>query len=381
MDIIGEIASALGNHERIALATIISSSGSTPLPAGASMMIGREGKIVRGTIGGGVVEGSVISESVRQISRGMAASIHAFELSEPDSEDGMICGGSIDVLIEQLSEAELPIFQSLLELREQGNDSTLLRAFEPGAGIVRRALLDGTTPESATRPPMAEILGRCQIPADKFFQGFQKTQREEGVARIAGLNGEIILQAIVGIQPLIIFGGGHIGRSLSKIAAVAGFTVTVIDDREEYARPARFPEAHRTLLNRRPEAFSEIEIRKSTSIVIVTRGHETDRAVLQEAIKTPARYIGMIGSGKKVAATFQKLLDAGVPLVDLERVHAPIGIDIGAVTAEEIAVSITAELIRSRRGVVNPSGPLSARMKTWFDNHRSGHSSGESRKR
>lgn len=89
----------------------------------------------------------------------------------------------------------------------------------------------------------------------------------------------------------------------------------------------------------------------------------------------------MIGSGKKVAATFQKLLDAGVPLVDLERVHAPIGIDIGAVTAEEIAVSITAELIRSRRGVVNPSGPLSARMKTWFDNHRSGHSSGESRKR
>jgi xanthine dehydrogenase accessory factor len=284
----------------------------------------------------------------------------------------MICGGTIEVLIERLSEEDLPVFQSLIELREQGNDCTLLRVIESDKGIVKRFVVEAVTPESAAHPPLSELFGNLQIPSDKFLQSYQKAQREEGVARISGLTGEIILQAVVGTQPLVIFGGGHIGRLLSKIAAVAGFTVTVIDDREDYARPARFPDAHRTLMKRGREAFSEIEIKKSTSIVIVTRGHESDKEVLYEAIKTPARYIGMIGSGKKVAATFRKLLDAGIPLGDLERVHAPIGIDIGAVTAEEIAASITAEIIRVRRGVVNPSVPLSSRMKSWFDNQRSG---------
>ena len=366
MDIINEITSALGRHERIALATIISSSGSTPLPAGASMVIGQQGKFVRGTIGGGVVEGNVISECAREMNQGGSVSIHSFELSEPDSEDGMICGGTIDVLIERLSEEDLPLFQSLLTMREQGNDCTLLRVVEPGKGIAKRSLVESVTPGSTARPPLAGFVRDHQIPPEKFLQSFQKAQREEGVARISGLNGEIILQAIVGTQPLVIFGGGHIGRSLSRIAAVAGFTVTVVDDREEYARPVRFPDALRTLLKRGRDAFAEIEIKKSTSIVIVTRGHELDKEVLREAIKTPARYIGMIGSGKKVTATYDGLRNEGVPVEALKRVHAPIGLEIGAVSAEEIAVSIVAELIRARRGMLSASEPMMTRMGHWL---------------
>lgn len=177
----------------------------------------------------------------------------------------------------------------------------------------------------------------------------------------------MIIQPVVGIQPLVICGGGHVGRCLSKIAAATGFTVTVVDDRQEYASVGRFPEATRTISLKWSEAFSQIGVSPSTSIVIVTHGHESDKEVLRLAIATPARYIGMIGSGKKVAATYDSLRKQGVPVEAFKRIHAPIGLDIGAVTAEEIAVSIVAELIRERRRYRGVSSPLSDRMTRWFD--------------
>jgi xanthine dehydrogenase accessory factor len=187
------------------------------------------------------------------------------------------------------------------------------------------------------------------------------------VGCIATQGGELIIQPIVGIQPLIIYGGGHVGRCLSRIAAATGFTVTVVDDREEYATPGRFPEAVRTISQEWNNTFSEIVIKPSTSIVIVTHGHESDKEVLRRAIGTPARYIGMIGSGKKVTATYDGLRKEGLPVEAFKRVHAPIGLDIGAVTAEEIAVSIVAELIRERRRFHGASTPLSDKMNRWFD--------------
>jgi xanthine dehydrogenase accessory factor len=139
------------------------------------------------------------------------------------------------------------------------------------------------------------------------------------------------------------------------MSSAVGFRVTVVDDRKEFANPVRFPEAVRTLATDYRRSFTEIRVRPSASIVIVTRGHVSDDAVLEEALKTPASYIGMIGSKTKVGAAFERLRADGVPADTLRRIRAPIGIDIGAVTPEEIAVSIVAELIHARR---IPGSPL-----------------------
>jgi xanthine dehydrogenase accessory factor len=196
---------------------------------------------------------------------------------------------------------------------------------------------------------------------------FLQAHHQETIKRVAGRDGEVILQPIVGVQPLVIFGGGHIARALSRIASIAGFTVTVIDDREEYANSGRFPEAAQTLVAEIDEAFQQIPFNSSTSIVIVTRGHSTDEAILERAVKTSARYIGMIGSTKKVITTYSQLRKQGVPIPLLKRVAAPIGLDIGAVSAEEIAVSILAEVIQVRRGRPVSTVAMSDRIKAWFD--------------
>ena len=366
MNILSEIVSALTARDRVVLATIISSSGSAPLPTGSSMLVCERSKRVFGTVGGGLLEASVTKEAKEFFTHAKKSMARTFELNESGSEEGMICGGTVEVLIERIGEEALAVFSRLVSMRDDGNDCTLLRRIESSGDITRYAL-DDRTEHIALLQSFDGLLKELKIETGVFLQSLQRSHREESVGRIAGQGGELIIQPIVGVQPLIIFGGGHVGRCLSKIAAATGFTVTVVDDREEYAAPGRFPEATRTVSKRWDEAFSEIAITPSTSIVIVTHGHESDKAVLHLVINTPARYIGMIGSGKKVAATYDGLLTEGISVEALKRVHAPVGLDVGAVTAEEIAVSIVAELVRGRRRFRGSSSPLSDRMNRWFD--------------
>jgi xanthine dehydrogenase accessory factor len=366
-DIFGEIAAALRNRESVVLATIISSSGSTPLPPGSMLIIKQTGKTVLGTVGGGAVEVNVIRESIDFFGGNSSSLIRQFELSEGDSEQGMICGGNVDVLIERIHPEDLPLFSQLIDLRNEGADCVLLRGLDPTKTLVGRAVVTGATPDALQHEEVDNLLEGCGVSVHSLIPLLQRAHRQESVERVPGHRGEIIIQPVVGSQSLIIFGGGHVGRSLSRIASLSGFSITVVDEREEYARTSRFPEAAKTILKSWSTAFEEVEITPSTSIVIVTSGHKSDAEVLRHAVTKRARYVGMIGSRKKVAATFSQLLKDGVPLSTLQRVRAPIGLDIGSVTAEEIAVSILAELIRARRGFQDVSAPLSSQMIPWFD--------------
>lgn len=147
----------------------------------------------------------------------------------------------------------------------------------------------------------------------------------------------------------LIFGAGHISKSLNKVAALAGFRTVVIDDRESFANRERFPEADEVYAADYEEVFTRLRVTDSTYIIIVTRGHRDDLRVLRWAVTTPAAYIAMIGSKRKVITLVRALEQEGVPLDALERLSAPMGLEIGAQTPEEIAVSVVAEMIAVRR--------------------------------
>ena len=159
---------------------------------------------------------------------------------------------------------------------------------------------------------------------------------------------EILLEPIFSEPTVYLFGAGHISQQLSPLAKRVQFKVVVIDDREMFANRERFPEADEVIVSDFERCFDQLNIDESSYIVIVTRGHLYDGFVLEQAVKTNARYIGMIGSKKKIHTLYQNLMEKGIPKEALERVHAPIGIDIHSETPEEIGVSIVADLIKVR---------------------------------
>lgn len=178
-------------------------------------------------------------------------------------------------------------------------------------------------------------------------------------------------QLHVYVEPVIpqprsfIFGAGHVSKSLSKVANLAGFATIVIDDREQFANRERFPEADEIHAGVYEEIFPKLEITDSAYLIIVTRGHRDDLRILRWAIHTPARYISMIGSKRKVLSIMRELEKEGVPREAFDRLSAPMGLEIGAVTPEEIAVSVVGEMIAVRR---NPSSNWREISKSIFTN-------------
>jgi xanthine dehydrogenase accessory factor len=160
---------------------------------------------------------------------------------------------------------------------------------------------------------------------------------------------EIYIEPVLPVPHLYLFGGGHVALQVYKIARIAGFDVTVIDDRETYANRERFPEALDVYADDFERVCAQLAPAAEDYMVITTRGHKGDMRVLRWGVEQPVRYLGMIGSERKWLAIAKELETEGIPAEKLERVHSPVGLDIGAVTPEEIAVSIVAEMIAARR--------------------------------
>ena len=172
---------------------------------------------------------------------------------------------------------------------------------------------------------------------------------------------EVFVEPVLPPVMVYLFGAGHVSLSVCRTAASAGFDVIVVDDRSSYATQERFPGAHEVHALDFEEAMKKFDPNESAYVVIVTRGHRDDMRILRWAVQTRARYVGMIGSKRKVIEIFKALQNEGLPAHLFERVHAPIGLDIGAVTPEEIGIAITAELIALRRHSTAPLPYLS-----WF---------------
>ncbi len=181
---------------------------------------------------------------------------------------------------------------------------------------------------------------------------FTLTAKEGELGMICGGDVDVFIEPIVSSPDLYIFGAGHISLPLAKMGKILGFKITVIDDRDEFANPQRFPEADLILVEEFSTAFSKVKIHKASYIVIVTRNHQYDELVLELALGTDAKYIGMIGSKTKNKATFSHLQAKGMSQGLLGKVHAPIGLEINAQTPEEIAISILAEIVKVRHSRV-----------------------------
>jgi xanthine dehydrogenase accessory factor len=166
---------------------------------------------------------------------------------------------------------------------------------------------------------------------------------------VCGGSLEIFIEPILPPATLYIFGAGHVGLHVYRVARIAGFEVVVIDDRDTYANRERFPEAQEVHAGEFDSVVEELALPEGAFVVIATRGHREDMRVLRWAVNTRARYIGMIGSKRKVLTIYRELSNEGIPAERFDRVHAPVGLDIGATTPEEIAVAVVAELIAVRR--------------------------------
>src|ERR1700736_3840245 len=320
-DVMTDVKAWLEQGDPVAVATVISTWGSAPRPAGSRMAISQSGKIA-GSVSGGCLEGEVF-EQAQAILKGKPASLFHYGVSDDLAWTvGLSCGGEIDVLVEPLAQVHRDQINALEE-----EDPGVLQAGvgeAPGA----RALLTPADPE------VPELLNR------------ENPVRQDGV----------FLEPFPRPPELFIFGGSHVAIPLTRLASAIGFRVTVVDARSKFADRDRFPEARRVTHAWPDEVLKDLLMDGSTYVVILTHDPKFDDPTITAALRGRPRYIGAIGSKKTHRERVARLTAAGVEPASLERVHAPIGLDIGAQTAEETALAILAQMVAVRHGKVG--GPM-----------------------
>lgn len=255
----------------------------------------------------------------------------------------------------------MDIFEEIVELRRAGRRGALativnargsIPSFESAKMLVRddgsiAGTIGGGCVEAEVWQAAREVMEE-EKPRILTFNLNHDPKYDSGL--VCGGTLEIYLEPILPVQTLYLFGAGHVSVNVYRAARLAGFEVVVVDDRESFANRERFPEAKDVYAEDFERTLSQLAPNHSSYLVIVTRGHRDDMRVLRWAVETPAKYIGMIGSQRKIIAIYKQLQQDGISAEKLARVYAPVGLEIGAITPEEIAISIVAEMIAIRRG-------------------------------
>jgi xanthine dehydrogenase accessory factor len=335
----------------LALATIVEAEGSTPQVTGASAVFSRAG-LVAGTVGGGLLEARVEAVAGEALHNGKARLL-TFRLdADPADMEGAICGGSARVLVDPGVGAARPVFEQALDGFRKRRPGVLATLIVPGQGdlvsVERRFLPAGDAPVRSSGDRPSAALGFAGV-GPAVLDAVVK----DGRARLVDNRGRMtFLEPVRPLPRLIIAGAGHVGRAVARLGSLLDWSVTVIDDRPEFANADNVPEADEVVVGDIGESVRTVEDSPDNYFVIVTRGHQKDTEALRAAIGRPAAYVGMIGSKTKIEIVHRKFLESGWATAEAwARVHAPIGVEIGSKTVEEIAVSIAAELVlvRSKR--------------------------------
>ena len=326
----------LEQGHNVVLCSIVGSFGSTPRGAGAKMAVMEDGSTV-GTIGGGAVEyhAELLSKEIHQTRQSQTKS---FQLTKNDVADiGMICGGGVSVYFQFLDAANadnLVMLRHILGLLTTNRNSWLILTMADGE-IWSMGTYDEENGLYGTTAITQEVLQPMLQPRAVYTPG----------------ETAYYVEPLVVAGTVYVFGGGHVAQELVPAISHVGFRTVVFEERAEFCTPERFPTAVDTVLGDFSNIYDKIRIEPHDYVIIMTRGHMADRIILQQALAAKPAYLGVIGSRKKIAETNRLMWEAGFTPEDTDRIYAPIGLEIGAETPAEIAISIAAELIAVRAGL------------------------------
>jgi xanthine dehydrogenase accessory factor len=362
-EIIAQLVTAIRENRQVAYCRLVETRGSTPQKAGAMMLVFADGTQA-GTLGGGCVEADVKRRALAVMQSGQAE-IAKFQLdSDYGWDDGLICGGRMLALIETvLPGARAEYFFKLHEMAQRGEPLTEAIVFDEAASGLpatqsylfdehERLVAQSRTDFQSARPDASQnaiaedglqIRPTLTAPSviTENLQSLSTRPRPYAAHGIAYL-------PVFRRSRLVVVGGGHVGQAVADLAAELDFEVWVTDDRADIISRERFPKAAQRIAGPVEQALPPLEITPETYCLIVTRGHNHDEEALYYLADRGAAYVGLIGSRRKIKMIFEDLLEQGLSPLVLEKVHAPVGIDIGSQTVPEIAVSICAELVAHR---------------------------------
>lgn len=352
-DIYPKVVELFEKNRFSVLVTVIGQSGTTPRGVGSKLLVPEEGSCV-GSIGGGLLEKSVLEEAEKVFASRLPVCFSYRSEEDDVGEPDMQCGGNVDLFLEPVSPDNLNhlyIFKEIIDIIRRGGSGVLATIIDP------EYWYPGHIPKMFCKPDgekIGSLLGIKEV-EDAIIDISGQLPEENTPTTIVCRDEEgnrlnVFVESVTSDPKLYLFGGGHVSSHVAPLAQRVGFKVVVIDDRPEFADPEKFPKAEDVHYCSFDSVMERLPVDGSSYVVIMTRAHSHDKTVLAQALESPAGYIGMIGSRRKISIIFGKLLEQGFTQEQLERVHSPIGIDIGAETPEEIAVSIIAELIKVRAG-------------------------------
>jgi xanthine dehydrogenase accessory factor len=350
VDVLRQAARLVERGERVGLATLVGTRGSTPQKVGARLIAGA-GQRLAGTLGGGAVEAEAVREAGLAAAGGRPA-LREYVLSTGVDDWGLACGGTMVVFVEPLDASALAWIRPVIEASDGGEPLAVVTALDgpvPGARLlVREAGLAAASSDAALATAGSDL-------------GRRALARE--APELSGSAGSQLYAEPFGPPPaLIIVGAGHVGKALAGLARFLGVSVTVLDDRPEYASRERFPEAEHVVAAPVGESLGWLPVRPGTAVVIAMRNQDLDYEATAAALRTSARYVGLIGARRKAILVTERLVSDGFPLERVRTLRAPIGLDVGARTPEEIAVSIVAEWLMVRQGGTGSALRLEERL-------------------
>jgi xanthine dehydrogenase accessory factor len=323
----------------IALATVIQTWGSAPRTPGSKMAMTADGKI-SGSVSGGCVETAVVEAGTRVIATGKPQRLHFGVSDESAWSVGLACGGTIDVFVEPLP-AE--IFEPIRDaIRQERTAATVTLVGGPDAQVGKKLVLleDG------------KVLGAIGGGLDRPAEEAARAALAEGASRRVELPGaepaELFADVLLPAPRLIIVGGVHIAVALVSLAKTLGFRTVVVDPREAFGNAARFPHADQLVSAWPDRALEQLGINSSTAIAVLTHDPKLDDPALMTALQSPAFYVGALGSSRTQEKRRRRLLEAGLGQDALARLYAPIGLDLGGRSPEEIALSVMAQIVAAR---------------------------------
>lgn len=351
----------LGDGQPCVLATVVRTKGSTPQKAGAMLLVRQDGTGV-GTLGGGCVEGDIWFAAKEILRQGSGPEFKEYYLNEDvAARDGLVCGGTMYFFLEPFREAS--------EFLPYANE--VASAYE-GADAVALATVVNVAEGSSTRLGAKLLLRLDGSVAGSLGTAALDSQAVEVASKLAEVGSveslttsdgaEVFIEGFTTPPTLVMVGGGHVGKATADLAHSLGYRVLIVDDRPEFANAERFPYAEQVVVAPYDQWSSEVSLNLNSFVVVATRGHRFDDMALESALDTPSRYIGLLGSRRKTLMIYQRLVSQGTSPERLKQVRSPIGLDIGALTPEELAVSIMSEIIMVSRG--GAGSPL--QMGDWY---------------